>query len=48
VLAAKVTDGLIGSFSFDANGDPRTAPVTIFRVHDRAAHIVRVVDSGLR
>jgi branched-chain amino acid transport system substrate-binding protein len=48
VLAAKVTDGLIGSFSFDANGDPRSAPVTIFRVHDRAAHIVRVVDSGLR
>ena len=48
VLAAKVTDGLIGSFSFDANGDPRSAPVTIFRVHGRAAHIVRVVDSGLR
>ena len=44
VLAAKVSNGLIGSFSFDAKGDPRPAPVTIFRVHDRAAHIVRVVN----
>jgi branched-chain amino acid transport system substrate-binding protein len=48
VLAAKVTHGLIGSFSFDANGDPSFAPVTVFRVHNRAAHIVRVMDSGLR
>jgi branched-chain amino acid transport system substrate-binding protein len=47
VLAAKVRNGLIGSFSFDANGDPTSAPVTIFRVHDRAAHLVRVVGSGL-
>jgi len=47
VLDAKVTRGLIGSFSFEPNGDPRPAPVTIFRVQDRAAHIVRVVDSGL-
>jgi branched-chain amino acid transport system substrate-binding protein len=47
VLAAKVKRGLIGSFSFDANGDPSPAPVTIFRVEDRAARIVRVVDSGL-
>ena len=44
VLAAKVEHGLIGSFSFDAKGDLRPAPVTIFRVHDRAAQIVRVVD----
>ena len=47
VLSAKVSNGLIGSFTFDANGDPSSAPVTIFRVHDRAAHIVRVVDSGI-
>jgi branched-chain amino acid transport system substrate-binding protein len=47
VVAAKVTDGLIGSFSFDRNGDLRPAPVTVFRVHDRAAQIVRVMDSGL-
>jgi len=47
VLAAKVTNGLIGSFSFDANGDLTTAPVTVFRVHDRGAQIVRVLDSGL-
>jgi branched-chain amino acid transport system substrate-binding protein len=47
VLASKVKDGLIGSFSFDAKGDLRPAPVTIFRVHDRTAQIVRVVDSGL-
>jgi branched-chain amino acid transport system substrate-binding protein len=47
VLAAHVTDGLIGPLSFDANGDPRPAPVTIFRVHERAAKIVRVVRSGL-
>ena len=47
VLSAKVSHGLIGSFSFDPNGDPSAAPVTIFRVHNRAAHIVRVVDSGI-
>jgi branched-chain amino acid transport system substrate-binding protein len=47
VLATKVTRDLIGSFSFDANGDPVPAPVTIFRVHNRAAQIVRVLDSGL-
>ena len=44
VLAARVRRGLIGSFSFDANGDARPAPVTVFRVHDRSAEIVRVVD----
>jgi branched-chain amino acid transport system substrate-binding protein len=47
VVAAKVTHGLIGSFSFDRNGELKPAPVTVFRVHDRAAQIVRVVDSGL-
>ncbi len=47
VLATKVAQGLVGPLSFDARGDLRTAPVTIFRVHDKSAHIVRVVDSGL-
>jgi hypothetical protein len=47
VVHAKVAQGLIGSFSFDRNGDLRPAPVTVFRVHDRTAQIVRVVDSGL-
>lgn len=47
VLAAKVKNGPIGSFSFHAKGELRPAPVTIFRVADRTAHIVRVVDSGL-
>ena len=47
VLATKVAQGLVGPLSFDARGDPRTAPVTIFRVHDKGAHIVRVVHSGL-
>jgi hypothetical protein len=47
VLAARVERGLIGSFSFDAAGDARPAPVTVFRVHDRSADIVRVMDSGL-
>jgi branched-chain amino acid transport system substrate-binding protein len=47
VLATRARDELIGSFSFDEHGDPRPAPVTIFRVHNRAAQIVRVVDSGI-
>jgi ABC-type branched-subunit amino acid transport system substrate-binding protein len=47
VLDTKLTHDLIGSVSFDENGDPTRAPVAIFRVHDRAAQIVRVVDSGL-
>jgi branched-chain amino acid transport system substrate-binding protein len=47
VLRAKVDDGLIGSFSFDRNGDLEPAPVTVFRVHDRSAQIVRILNSGL-
>jgi branched-chain amino acid transport system substrate-binding protein len=47
VLATNLTGELIGSISFDHNGDPAQAPVTIFRVHKRTAQIVRVVDSGL-
>jgi branched-chain amino acid transport system substrate-binding protein len=47
VLATKATGELIGSISFDQNGDLRRPPVTIFHLHDRAAKIVRVVDSGL-
>ncbi len=47
VLGTKLKRDLIGSISFDENGDPTQAPVTIFRVHDRAAQIVRVIDSGL-
>ena len=47
VLGTKVRRDLIGSISFDENGDPTRPPVTIFRVHDRAAQIVRVIDSGL-
>jgi branched-chain amino acid transport system substrate-binding protein len=47
VLAAKVEDGLIGSFGFDENGDPTTAAVTIMRIHGGRAEIVRVVDSGV-
>jgi branched-chain amino acid transport system substrate-binding protein len=48
VLGTKLTRELIGSISFDENGDLTRAPVTIFRVHDRAAQIVRVVDSEPR
>jgi branched-chain amino acid transport system substrate-binding protein len=44
VLTTKLTRDLIGSIAFDENGDPTRAPVTIFRVHQRAAQIVRVVD----
>jgi branched-chain amino acid transport system substrate-binding protein len=47
VRAAKMTQGLIGSISFDRNGDPVHAPVTVFRIHGRVAQVVRVVDSGL-
>lgn len=48
VLGARVSDGLIGSFSFDANGDPTPAPVTIFRVRAGAPEFVRLVDSAIR
>ena len=47
VLRARVHDGPIGSFAFDRHGDAKPAAVTIFRVHDRRADIVRVVDSGI-
>jgi branched-chain amino acid transport system substrate-binding protein len=47
VLASRVREGLTGSFAFAATGDLRPAPVTIFRVEDRTAQIVRVVHSGL-
>jgi branched-chain amino acid transport system substrate-binding protein len=47
VLATKVEDGLIGPVSFDRNGDPSPAPVTVLGIHDNGTRIVRVVDSGL-
>ena len=47
VLATKRADSLIGPLAFDANGDLKRAPVTIFRVEEGAAHVVRVLDSGL-
>ena len=47
ILRARIRNGLIGSFAFDAHGDAQPAPVTIFRVHGRSADIVRVVDSGI-
>ena len=32
VLAAKVRDGILGTFSFDRNGDTTAGAVTIYRV----------------
>jgi len=47
VLGERVKSGLIGSFTFDRDGDARPAPVSIFRVQGRTAELVRVVDSGI-
>jgi branched-chain amino acid transport system substrate-binding protein len=47
VLAAKVVDGPVGSFSFDREGNPVPAAVTIYRVKGRRAELVRVVNSAL-
>jgi branched-chain amino acid transport system substrate-binding protein len=47
VLAEKVVDGPLGSFSFDRDGNSVPAPVTIFQVKGRRAELVRVVNSAL-
>jgi ABC-type branched-subunit amino acid transport system substrate-binding protein len=39
--------GPLGTITFDAHGEPRPAPATIFRVVHGEARFVRVVDSGL-
>jgi branched-chain amino acid transport system substrate-binding protein len=46
-LSRRIASGLVGPVSFDANGDLKQAPVTIFRVQGGSAHVVRVLDSGL-
>jgi branched-chain amino acid transport system substrate-binding protein len=39
--------GPLGKIAFTATGEPKPAPVTIFRIHGGNAQIVRVVDSGI-
>ena len=34
LFATKVEDGILGSFTFDANGDISLNPVSIFRVEE--------------
>jgi branched-chain amino acid transport system substrate-binding protein len=47
VLATRTADGLLGALSFDRLGDPIPAPVSIFRIQDRHAELVRIVNSAL-
>ena len=35
--------GIIGSFSFDRNGDPSFNPTMIFRIHDGKGEFDRVI-----
>jgi hypothetical protein len=35
-LASRVANGILGSLSFDTNGDPVSAPIAIYRVDARA------------
>ena len=41
--ATNVKDGYIGSFRFDANGDPTTNPITVLRVKNGRLHPDRVI-----
>ena len=43
LLAARVQRGIIGSFSFDRNGDPTFAPTMIFRIRGRKGKLDRVI-----
>jgi hypothetical protein len=36
-IRSHVTDGLLGSFAFDRNGNPTRAPIGVFRLHFQAA-----------
>ena len=41
--SARVRNGIIGSFSFDRNGDPSFNPTMIFRIHDGKGEFDRVI-----
>ena len=43
LLSAHMRNGIIGSFSFDRNGDPSFNPTMIFRIHDGMGKLDRVV-----
>jgi DNA-binding SARP family transcriptional activator/ABC-type branched-subunit amino acid transport system substrate-binding protein/streptogramin lyase len=43
LLATRVSNGLLGTFSFDANGDPTASAVTIYRIEHRKAKVFRVI-----
>jgi branched-chain amino acid transport system substrate-binding protein len=43
LLSARVRNGVIGSFSFDRNGDPTFNPTMIFRIEHGKARLDRVV-----
>jgi branched-chain amino acid transport system substrate-binding protein len=43
LFKTKVTNGLLGTFSIDANGDTTASPVTIYRIVHGAPRIFRVI-----
>jgi ABC-type branched-subunit amino acid transport system substrate-binding protein len=55
LLASCVQNGMLGSFCFDANGDPTVTPVTILQANQpgeraaeldtRGTNVVEVIDS---
>jgi branched-chain amino acid transport system substrate-binding protein len=48
LLRAKVSNGIIGSFSFNKNGDTTTGTVTIFQIIDGTPHVDRVLTANTR
>jgi branched-chain amino acid transport system substrate-binding protein len=43
LLATRIRDGILGSFSFDANGDSTLNPVLVFRIEHRRGVLDRVL-----
>ena len=43
LLSARVRNGIVGSFSFDRNGDPSFNPTMIFRIHNGKGKLDRVI-----
>jgi ABC-type branched-subunit amino acid transport system substrate-binding protein len=43
LLKVRVRNGIVGDVSFDANGDPRSSPVTIYKIVNHASTVYRIV-----
>ena len=43
LLSARVRNGIVGSFSFDRNGDPSFNPTMVFRIHNGKGKLDRVI-----